>query len=71
MKTHNPEIHEAVVKHALKSDLDLSSMDPNWIDVKCEDCMQWAKNGEEVINAMQDNTRNSLSYGLRIIYLFR
>ena len=43
----------------------------NWIDVKCGDCMQWAKNGEGVINAMQDNIRNSQSYDLRIIYLFR
>ena len=45
----------------------------NWIDAKDEDCFQWAKNGEGVINSMQNNTSNSIqhTHSLRLIYLFR
>ena len=42
----------------------------NWIDAKDEDCFQWVKNREEVINFMQNNTTNSMQYSLRLICLF-
>ena len=42
----------------------------NWIDAKDEDCFQWVKNREEVINSMQNNTTNSMQHSLILIHLF-